>query len=270
MTVNRNLTRTLLVPAIVLGALCGSSAALAATGRHAAPTAKRPAAKQRVLRRGMNVVGFNAAVAKAHGYKIVTYANGDQQSVPIDPKSRLPKSPILHHDYGLHPDGNSDYNKVVGNCGTSWIAVLQTGASQVQVASGFTVSSSPAIGYSWTVSLSDANGTSQQSESGELFSGRPGPTPGPALTSTSTPMITFRAAWRTSRTAPSASPAGRTSRLGDSPDPSGTHAAFRSLNPGARGYQAHRCHRLRTLGLGGLGDNPPCGSAWRGHMSSSP
>ena len=63
----------------------------------------------------------------------------------------------------------ADYNKVVGNCGTSWIAVMQTGPSQVQVASGFAVNSSPAIGYGWTVSLSDANGTSQQSASGGLF-----------------------------------------------------------------------------------------------------
>src|SRR5437660_2926363 len=45
---------------------------------------------------GLNVVGFNSAIAKAHGYKIVTYANGDQQSIPIDPHSRSPKSPILH------------------------------------------------------------------------------------------------------------------------------------------------------------------------------
>ena len=117
----------------------------------------------------MSVVGFNPAIARAHGYKVVTYANGDQQSVPVDPRSRLPKSPILRHERGLRPDANSDYNKVIGNCGTSWIAVMQTGPGQVQVASGFGVNSSPAIGYSWTVTLSDANGTSEQSASGALF-----------------------------------------------------------------------------------------------------
>ena len=57
----------------------------------------------------MNVEGFDAAVAKAHGYKIVTYANGDQQSVPIDPHSHLPKSLILHHAHGLRIAANSDY-----------------------------------------------------------------------------------------------------------------------------------------------------------------
>jgi hypothetical protein len=169
MTGNGKLTKTLLVPAVVLGALCGSPAASAATGSHSAPAAKEPAAGQRMLRLGMNVVGFNAAIAEAHGYKIVTYPNGDQQSVPVNPSSHLPKSPILKHDRGIHPDSNSDYNRVIGNCGISWIAVLQIAPSQVQVASGFTVSSSPAVGYSWTVSLTDANGTSHQSESGTLF-----------------------------------------------------------------------------------------------------
>jgi len=168
MTVNRNQARMLLVPAAMLGMLCGSTAALAAPGSHSTPGAKGPAAGQRLLRQGMNVVGFDAAIARAHGYKIVTYANGDQQSVPVNPASRLPKSPILRHGRGMVP-ANSDYDKVIGNCGTSWIAVMQTAPGQVQMASGFGVSSSPAVGYSWTVSLSDANGTSQQSASGSLW-----------------------------------------------------------------------------------------------------
>jgi hypothetical protein len=117
----------------------------------------------------MNVEGFDAAVAKAHGYKIVTYANGDQQSVPIDPHSHLPKSLILHHAHGLRIAANSDYDRIVGNCGTSWIAVLQTGASAVQVASGFVVTPAPAVDYGWTVSITDANGTTQKESSGALF-----------------------------------------------------------------------------------------------------
>jgi hypothetical protein len=131
---------------------------------------------------GMNVAGFNAAVAKTHGYKIVTYANGDQQSVPIDSNSHLPASPILHRssqatasassNSGIvenspqavaSPDGNSDYNSVVGNCGTSWIAVLQTGHYNVQVGSGYSVYTA-VVSHYWEVTLSDANGTSQQSD----------------------------------------------------------------------------------------------------------
>ncbi|WP_438295865.1 hypothetical protein [Streptomyces sp. HUAS TT7] len=165
MTVTRNLTRRFIVSAVVAGTLGSSSAAFAATASEPSPAAKTAVAQPQVLKQGMNVVSFNAATAKAHGYKIVTYANGDQQSVPVDPKSKLPKSPILHH--GMQPL-NSDYDRVVGNCGVSWISVRQTAASQVQVGSGFTVSS-PAISYNWTISLSDRNGTSHQSSSGGLF-----------------------------------------------------------------------------------------------------
>jgi hypothetical protein len=158
MTVNRNLTRPLLVLAVALGMLCGSSAAFAATGSHPA-AAKGPAPRQRVLRQGMYVAGFDPAIARAHGYKIVTYADGDQQSVPVNPGSRLPRSPILHHGYPLHPDANSDYDKVYGNCGISWISVLQTAPSQVQIATGFTVTPAPAIGVSWTISVNTSLGS---------------------------------------------------------------------------------------------------------------
>ena len=46
MNLNRNLTKALLAAAVALGTLCSSSAAFAATGSHAAPTAKAPAAKE--------------------------------------------------------------------------------------------------------------------------------------------------------------------------------------------------------------------------------
>ena len=52
------------------------------------------------------VAGFNAAVAKAHGYK-------------INPSSRLPKRPILRRSHGMAATAasNTDYNQLVGNCG---------------------------------------------------------------------------------------------------------------------------------------------------------
>ncbi|GAA1571323.1 hypothetical protein GCM10009678_62540 [Actinomadura kijaniata] len=169
MLANRNLARTVLVPALVLGAVCSSSAAFASTGGHAAPVAKdgnaAPVVK-REMKRGMTLVRFDAAVAKANGYKIVTYANGDQQSVPIARNSKKPKSPILRHGKGVKA-ANSDYDKVVGNCGTAWIAVRQTARNKVQVGTGFTVSS-PAISYGWKIKLSDRNGTSAQSAGGAL------------------------------------------------------------------------------------------------------
>ena len=158
MIMNRKLTRTLLVVGATLGALTSSATAFAAT-------APAPA-KQQVKERGMYVSGFNAAVAKAHGYKIVTYANGDQQSVPINANSHLPKGPMLDRQHGISADSNTDYNQVQGNCGISWIRVSQTGTNKVAVVSGYKNLAGPAYFWSWDVSLSDKNGTSHQSHSG--------------------------------------------------------------------------------------------------------
>src|SRR4051794_9927229 len=151
--------------ALTLG---GSSTASAAPGA--------AAAAPRETQVGMYVSGFDAAVAKAHGYQIVTYANGDQQSVPIDPQSTLPKGPILHPrspgstaapGQQVRPAlENTDYNEVWGNCGRSWIRVTQTGTNKVAVASGFSDLPEPAFFWSWDVSLSDVNGTSHQTYSG--------------------------------------------------------------------------------------------------------
>jgi hypothetical protein len=63
MTLNRNLTRTLLAAAVALGTLCSSSAAFAATGGHAAST---PASRLLTRPSGPSYEG-----GKAHGYKIV-------------------------------------------------------------------------------------------------------------------------------------------------------------------------------------------------------
>ena len=159
MTMKRNLTRTLLVFGAALGALSGSSAAFAATP-------SQPA-KAQVTQRGMYVAGFNAAVAKAHGYKIVTYANGDKQSVPSNASSHLPKGPMmLHRQAGMVAAQNSDYNQVQGNCGISYIVVGQTGTNQVQIVSGYKNLAGPAYFWSWDVQLNDRNGTSHQTYEG--------------------------------------------------------------------------------------------------------
>lgn len=151
--------------AVVLAVLGGTSAAVAAPA----------SGTNQETQLGMHAVGFDAAVAKAHGYQIVTYANGDRQSVPIDPRSNLPKSVIVHPRPAVQPGGrarpaaNTDYAEVWGNCGRSWIRVGQTGVNQVAVASGFSNTPATAFFWSWDVSLSDRNGTSHQTYSGAIF-----------------------------------------------------------------------------------------------------
>lgn len=117
----------------------------------------------------LNLVGFNPAVAHAHGYKIVTYSNGDQQSVPIDPTSRLSRSPILHRSRSMNPMANQDYAATPGNCGISWIAVAQTGSSRVSVASGFRISFT-AYDWDWKVVVANASvGNHTYTAGGAMF-----------------------------------------------------------------------------------------------------
>lgn len=144
-----------------------ATSAIAASQAQASPTRTAPAAKFEV-KRGMYISGFDAAVARAHGYKIVTYANGDQQSVPVNPRSGLPKGPLLVRSAGgLRPD-NSGYDEVTGDCGTSWIYGNEVSTSHISLESGFDLTD-PAVAYSWVISLSDANGSSRQTASGTLL-----------------------------------------------------------------------------------------------------
>ena len=185
MFINRKPTMTLAVIVAVLGTLCGSSAAFAASPS----TDTKPPATQV----GMYMAGFDAAAAKAHGYKIVTYPNGDQQSVPADPRSTLPKSAVLHPNGARNTTlksalqsqqtatvvapspstqaapANTDYNEVWGNCGRAWIRVAQTGTNKVGIVSGFSNTPETAYYWIWNVSLSDVNGTSIQSYEHAIF-----------------------------------------------------------------------------------------------------
>lgn len=109
------------------------------------------------------------AVAKAHGYKIVTYANGDEQAVPVNPKSGLRKSPILTKTSraGIHPD-NSGSDTVYGTCGDSYVSAVQISTNHIDLDSGFDVVD-PVVYVDWDVYLSDANGTSTQGASAHLL-----------------------------------------------------------------------------------------------------
>jgi hypothetical protein len=150
------------------------AAVIAVSGVVAGPalaTAPRPTAARPFLEKhGMYVTGFDAAVAKAHGYKIVTYANGDMQAVPINPSSGLPKGTLLVKTpapNGTIRPANGDYSQVSGNCGDSWISGWQTGAHQIELTSGFDVVL-PAVKFKWRILLTDFNGDSEQGDSGWL------------------------------------------------------------------------------------------------------
>ncbi len=160
---NMLIRRTAAIGAAAI-AIAGISAGQAQASAH------RPTAPRHFLeKQGMYVAGFDAAVAKAHGYKIVTYANGDMQSVPINPRSGLPKGTLVKASHGvITPDNSASSGKIPGDCGDSWINGVQTGPHKITLTSGFDVDI-PAVKYRWKILLRDINGDSEQGDGGELL-----------------------------------------------------------------------------------------------------
>lgn len=156
--------------AAIGAAVVAISGVVAGPALASAPGTSAP--RHSLVKQGMYVTGFDAAVAKAHGYKLVTYANGDEQAVPIDPRSGLPKGTLLvkaSAKGGIHPD-NGASNRVTGNCGDSWIAADEVGPNKINLTSGFDVIM-PVTKYKWIIQLEDINGKSEQGASGTLPSG---------------------------------------------------------------------------------------------------
>jgi hypothetical protein len=151
-----------------------SVAALSAVQAASANAATTHASTNSTVRiqRAFNVVGFNAAVARSHGYKIVTYANGSEQSVPINRASGLQPGPVvyLHRaSSGVEPDAVTQ-NTVYGTCGSSFIEGEKSANHQIWLTSGFSVTPAPAVAEAWVIELEDENGTSYQGASGPIDS----------------------------------------------------------------------------------------------------
>src|SRR5580704_10981411 len=90
------LAATFLLAALPVSAQAGVSSASQAPPSHA-----------RLIKVGMHIVGFNAAVAKAHGYEIRTNARGMQYSVKIGSKESPDSDPVV---YGRCGDSYIYYN----------------------------------------------------------------------------------------------------------------------------------------------------------------
>jgi hypothetical protein len=160
-----------ILPAVVI------PAAQAASASAATPASANSAAG---VQHAFNVVGFDAAVAKAHGYKIVTYANGSEQSVPINSQSGLKPSPVVNLQDAseeaasatpgvVSPDAVTQ-DTVYGNCGYSYIEGEKSATHQIWLNSGFSITPAPAVRYNWTIELEDKNGSSYQGSNGEIDS----------------------------------------------------------------------------------------------------
>jgi hypothetical protein len=126
---------------------------LSATAASAAVAAPRtPASPQAVkVVVPLHIVGFDPAVARAHGYVIRTDSHGRQYSVKAGTKA------------GATPD-----NVVYGGCGDAFIYYYALGNRAVAVNTGWDVNFD-AVYFSWKYYMVDRGGTSSHTHSGWLL-----------------------------------------------------------------------------------------------------
>jgi len=153
---------------VTLAALVVAVAALVGVGPTAASAAPGPATPKSHIRAGMTLVGFDAKIAKAHGYKIVTYADGSQQSVPVNSKDKTKKkSPILRPGAkGAVKAAAVNQDTVYGDCGWSYIEGEVIGTHKVWVRSGLGGGPAAVDEAIWRITLADKNGQSYQGANG--------------------------------------------------------------------------------------------------------
>ena len=88
---------------------------------------------------GMNAIGYDESVAEANGFEIITYPDGSWESVAVTPEAQE-----IEKTYGgpvLIDPGTPVASKVTvyGNCGSSWIEVLNSGSAK-RANTGYSVS----------------------------------------------------------------------------------------------------------------------------------
>lgn len=121
---------------------------------------------------GMRLVGFDARVARAHGFEVVTLPDGSRASVPAakaDAARRgdyVPTSGILRETATSANGGASTYGygEAVGECGVSWVSLEPKGGSTANLGTGMSLI--PKAGEPWDVhwriNIVDNGGSSNQ------------------------------------------------------------------------------------------------------------
>lgn len=92
----------------------------------------------------MYVVRYDTAVAEANGYKIVTNADGSQDSVPVTDAAKAEAATTLKAKAEFEAAHTSHlvatpYGDAYGNCGQSWINAIKQPGNWVGYQTGYTV-----------------------------------------------------------------------------------------------------------------------------------
>jgi hypothetical protein len=125
---------------------------------------------------GMYLAGFDAAVAHANGYEVVTLPDGSQASVPADKAeaartgSYVPTVGILKAPRSRGEKVDSAYDEKAGECGRSYVSLNERGNQAANLGTGFFVDNGSAGNpwdVHWHVSILDNGGVSSQNYSEE-------------------------------------------------------------------------------------------------------
>ena len=130
--------RSTIIRCLVIAGIPIGAATMIAAPAHAATT-EAPA---QVVVSPMHIVGYDRAVAAAHGYEIRVGANGQE--------------------YSVKQGEVTPYNTIPGDCGKSWVYIYPKGGHKADIDTGFDVNT-PAVDFSWDVRVHDDWGTSIKS-----------------------------------------------------------------------------------------------------------
>ncbi|NII40269.1 hypothetical protein E9228_000905 [Curtobacterium flaccumfaciens] len=115
----------------------------------AAPATANTAVDSTTVTMPMTVVGYDAKVAEAHGYKIETDADGVQRSVPITEAAKKQAMKDAAATQVSKPGGVSVKNIVRGNCGSSSLNIVRY-SNGVRIATSYSVKAT-SIQHTWNV-----------------------------------------------------------------------------------------------------------------------
>lgn len=130
--------------AVALSTALAVTVSLAGAGSAHASTEDREASE--TITSPMTIAGYDADVAKANGYKIVTLPDGTQESVPVTAAAKKAEQDII-----------TPFTTVPGDCGTSSVVILDDGNAGAAVSTGFHLVRG-AISYGWTVNVTGPGG----------------------------------------------------------------------------------------------------------------
>ncbi|SBT66661.1 hypothetical protein GA0070622_3687 [Micromonospora sediminicola] len=159
----RNRRRTRLSASALLALALATAGVPALT----TPAAAAPGAVAKTDRLGMGLVGFDAKVAEAHGYRVVTLPDGSQSSVPADKATAATEGRYVP-EHGVLKPGSSmstnSYGAATGECGSSWVGLDPRGGGRATLTTGMTLvqASGGPWDIHWHVDISDNGGHSTQ------------------------------------------------------------------------------------------------------------